>query len=121
MSNTPRTDAKEWSLYKEGSPDAVVSSEFARQLERDLAAVRAEGENLHAKMRELDAALIAALKRAEEAEREAGRYRKIRRVAWQDSCIDDDVVGTLQAPESEFNEGFDQEIDGTAIDAARKP
>ena len=108
MSNTPRTDAKEWSLYKEGSPDAVVSSEFARQLERDLAAVRAEGENLHAKMRELDAALIAALKRAEEAERNAQRYRHIREHGIP--CSERDLCGSCVGDELDAQ-----------IDAARKP
>src|SRR3990172_914604 len=37
-------------------------------LERELAAAHAEGENIHAKMRELDAALIAALKAKESAQ-----------------------------------------------------
>ena len=73
-----------------------------------LAAAHAEGENLHAKMRELDAALMAALKAKEEAERNAQRYLHIREHGIP--CSDPDLCGS----------SIGDELDAQ-IDAARKP
>jgi hypothetical protein len=54
-----------------------------------------------------------------EQRKDAERYRHMRLQAWLESCVDDLVVGTKQAKESEFNAGYDQEIDA-ALDAARR-
>ena len=62
-SDTPRTDAaeRECACTVNGAiVNGVVTAWFARQLERDLAAANEKGENLHAKYRETEAALIAA-------------------------------------------------------------
>ena len=42
---------------------------------------------------------------------DAARYRRIRFKAWLDSCVDDLVVNTPQAIESEFNAGYDAMIE----------
>lgn len=42
MTDTPRTDAELWIAYDGRSSVGVVEADFARQLERDLAAARAE-------------------------------------------------------------------------------
>ena len=67
-------------------------SELERKLYKATKRTAAEGENLHAKMRELDAALIAALKRAEKAERNAQRYLHIR--VWGIPCSERDFCGS---------------------------
>lgn len=41
----------------------------------------------------------------------AALYRRIRLKAWLDSCVDDLVVNTKQAKESEFNDGYDLMIE----------
>lgn len=61
------------------------------------------------------------LRSAEKAEAEAARYRRIRLKAWLDSCVDDLVIGTGQAKESEFNAGYDTMVDAEypTLSAAR--
>jgi hypothetical protein len=49
MSDTPRTDAREWDWHEDCSPvdDMIVDANFARQLERELAEARDKIKNLH--------------------------------------------------------------------------
>ncbi len=46
MSNTPRTDAEEWTAGHGEDDRTVVWSDFARELERDCANLRQENEAL---------------------------------------------------------------------------
>ena len=54
VSDTPRTDLEEWQYTNEdGEEWSVVESDFARQLERELAAVTAERDTLDKDARSL--------------------------------------------------------------------
>jgi len=48
MSDTPRTDAREWDWHEDCSPvdDMIVDADFARQLERELAEARRQRDAL---------------------------------------------------------------------------
>jgi cell division septum initiation protein DivIVA len=141
MSETPRTDAN--IFHPEGNYGFCVEACFARQLERELADARREYEIEHAEhMKTVDVAQAAlkakeeaeqktsiweaecevmrhahalATKRAEEAARDAERYRVVR---------NGDVVGFAVMAISEAYERH-LSIDGDRLDAladeARKP
>ena len=57
MSDSPRTDKASWRQHDTylGGERELVTADFARTLERENAQLIAEGDNLHAKYRELDA------------------------------------------------------------------
>lgn len=96
----------------ERSRDALLSRLAEAERERDELQVAASlsteyRHKYHEALRERDSEHAARVA----AEKDAGRYRQIRLKAWLDSCVDDLVVNTPQAKESEFNNGYDAMID----------
>lgn len=106
--------------------ESAAQAARIRELEGQLAITIKNEQNCWARREEAGQRVAEAEQRAESAEqrlekveKDAARYRSIRLKAWLDSCTDDLVVGTPQAKESEFNEGYDQMIDAEYPDASK--
>jgi hypothetical protein len=107
MSDTPETDAAEWSWYEDCTPEneMIVPSKFARKLERE----RDEARELHRNaLREREATekeVDATLERAQKAERERDEAREAFAIATDQMVI---AQGKLREANKERDEAREQ-------------
>jgi hypothetical protein len=118
MSDTPRTDAKLLTTSLMHSTDALNTlCDFARQLEREVATLKAENETLLRERCEANDACLTEITRAEKAEAE--------RDAWKQAAIRvGEDIGSV-GPDGYYSMTADQwgswAVETLAdIDAARK-